>query len=95
MEEPDRAPERLQELPPDVRRFLAGLRDEELETFREVVKMPAADVREGFRFIKELRAFGKFGRWLILTILSIFFGTVFLYEQVLKVIGFFRGGPSQ
>jgi hypothetical protein len=93
--EPERAPARLTEPPEETRKFLAGLRPEELDTFREVVKMPAQNVRDGFKFIKEFRAFGRFGKWLILTIMSIFIGTVVLYEYVLKAIGFFRGGPSQ
>ncbi|MCO6391105.1 hypothetical protein GTW25_08695 [Aliihoeflea aestuarii] len=95
MLEPERAPARLTELPEETRKFLAGLRPEELDTFREVVKMPAADIREGFKLVKELRAFGKFTRWLILTFISIFIGTVVLYEYVLKAIGFFSRGPSK
>lgn len=91
----DGTPDRLLELPPEVRKFLAGLRDEELKTFREIVKLPADDIKDGFKFVRELRTVGRFTRWLIVTIVGIFIGTVVLYEYVLKAIGFFRGGPAQ
>lgn len=93
MQEPERPPARLMEIDPDVRKFLAGLRSEEMDTLRELIKVPADDIREGFKLSREARAIGRFSRWLILTVISIFVGTVVLYEQVLKAIRFLKGGP--
>lgn len=93
MQEPERAPVKMQELDPEVRKFLAGLRPEELDTLRELVKVPGSDVREGFKLSREARAVGRFSRWLLLTVISIFIGTILLYENILKAIRFIKGGP--
>lgn len=94
MQEPGRAPDRLAELPPEVRKFLAGLRDEELKTFREIVKLPADDIKEGFRFVRELRTVGRFTRWLIVTIVGVFIGTMVFIDYILKAWDLIRGSPN-
>jgi len=89
------APKRLVELPEETREFLAGLRPDELETLQAIVELPAEDVRDGFKLVRDMRTVGRFGRWLILTVVAIFIGTVTLWENGLKVIGWMKGGPGQ
>lgn len=92
---PDSIPERLVELPEPIRNWLADLRDDELKTLQEVVKMPADDVRDGFKMVRDLRTVGRFVRWLIISAVAVFIATVALYENVLKVFAWFKGGPAQ
>lgn len=87
------APNRLAELSEDTREWLATLRDDELETLKAIVELPAADVRDGFKLARDLRTVGQFMRWVIITMVSIFIATVMLYENILKVIGWLKGTP--
>lgn len=86
------APTKLMELSENAREFLATLREDELETLKAIVELPADDVREGFKLVRDLRAVGRFMRWLILTVVAIFVGTMTLYENILKAIGWLKGG---
>jgi hypothetical protein len=88
-------PEKMVELPKDTRAFLARLRPDELETLEAIVAMPAEDVRDGFRMVRDMRTVGKFMRWLILSMIALFVGSIMLYENVLKFLGYFKGGPAQ
>ena len=87
-------PERLIELPEGTRAWLAGLRPSELETLQEVVTMPAEDVKDGFKMVRDLRTVGRFLRWVVIGAAAIFIATVALYENVLKVFGWIKGGPA-
>ncbi|CZT36236.1 hypothetical protein [Rhizobium sp. 9140] len=87
-------PERLIELPEGTRAWLAGLRPNELETLQVVVTMPAEDVEDGFKMVRELRTVTRFFKYLIIGAVAIFIATVGLYENVLKVIGWIKGGPT-
>ncbi|TCP87284.1 hypothetical protein C8J31_105146 [Rhizobium sp. PP-CC-2G-626] len=87
-------PGRLVELSEDTRSWLADLREDELKTLKEVVKMPAEDVREGFKMVRDLRTVTRFLRWLIYGAVAIFIATVALYENVLKVWVWIKGVPS-
>jgi hypothetical protein len=86
------APAKLIELPHDTREWLATLREDELETLKALVDLPADDVRDGFKLVRELRTVGRWMRLLILTVVAIFVATVTLYENTLKVLGWFKGG---
>jgi len=88
-------PEKLKDLPPETRDWLANLRPDEMKTLQAVVEMPADDVREAFRLVRDLRTVGRFTRVVVITSVSIFVGTIMLYEQIVKVIGYFKGGPTQ
>lgn len=88
------APTKLIELPHDAREWLATLREDELETLKAVVELPAEDVRDGFKLVRDLRAVGRFMRLLILSVLAVFVAAVSLYENLLKVLGWFKGGPG-
>lgn len=87
-------PGRLVELSEDTRSWLADLREDELKTLKEVVKMPADDVRDGFKMIRDLKTVTRFLRWLIYGAIAIFIATVALYENVVKVFGWIKGAPS-
>lgn len=84
----------MTELPANTREFLARLRPDELETLQAIVDLPAADVREGFKMVRDIRTVGRFGRWLIVTVVSVFIATVVLYEYILKTIGYLKGGSA-
>ena len=88
------SPERLIELSEGTRVWLADLREDELKTLQEVVKMPAEDVREGFKMVRDLRTVTRFFKYLIIGAAAIFIATVGLYENTLKVIGWIKGGPT-
>ena len=87
-------PGRLVELSEDTRSWLADLREDELKTLKEVVKMPAEDVREGFKMVRDLRTVTRFLRWLIYGAIAIFIATVALYENILKIWGWIKGVPT-
>ena len=87
-------PEKMVELPEKTRAFLAGLRPGELKTLEAIIEMPAEDVREGFRMVRDMRTVGKFMRWLLLSMIALFVGSIMLYENILKVIGYLKGGPT-
>ena len=85
---------RLEELPQDTRDWLADLRPDELKTLQAVVELPADDVRQAFKMVHDLQTVGRFTKWLVITFIGIFLGTVVLYENIIKVIGYIRGGPA-
>ena len=78
MDEQAQAANRLAELPEDTRKFLAELREEDIET-----------LKDGLELVRASRTVGRFVKWLILGILGTVVGTVMLYENVVKVIGWF------
>lgn len=69
----------MNELPLETREFLANLRKEDLDTLEEGVKL-----------VNALKTVGRFSRWVILGILSIFLGGVLIWENVLKVIAWMK-----
>jgi hypothetical protein len=87
-------PEKMVELPERTRAFLAGLRPDELKTLEAIIEMPAEDVREGFRMVRDMRTVGKFMRWLLLSMIALFVGSIMLYENIQKAIGYLKGGPT-
>ncbi|MBD0416490.1 hypothetical protein [Oryzicola mucosus] len=91
MDENAEAAVRLAELPEATRKFLAGLRDDELETLKVVVELPADDVRKGFEMVKAAQTVGKFTKWLIVGCIALFLGTVALWEGVIRFIVLFKG----
>ncbi len=90
----DDAPEKMVELPEKTRAFLAGLRPDELKTLEAIIEMPAEDVREGFRMVRDIRTVGKFMRWLLVSMIALFVGSIMLYENIQKAIGYLKGGPT-
>lgn len=88
------AVQRLIELPEETRNWLADLREDELKTLQEVVKMPADDVRDGFKMVRDLRTVTRFFRWLVVGALALFLGTVAFYEAILKVLTWVKTGGA-
>ncbi|WP_421359966.1 hypothetical protein [Agrobacterium rosae] len=90
----EKIPEKMVELPANTREFLAGLRPDELETLQAITKEPAEEVAEVFRLVRDLRIFGKYMRWLIIASIAFFVGSMALYENILKFLGYLQGGPK-
>ncbi len=44
--------------------------------------------------VHDLQTVGRFTKWLMITLIGIFLGTVVLGEYIPKVIGYIRGGPA-
>lgn len=86
------APAKLIELPHDTREWLATLREDELETLKALVDLPADDVRDGFKLVRDLRTVGRFIRFLVVFILAMLVAAVTLYENILKVFSWFKTG---
>lgn len=91
----EKIPEKMVELPAKTREFLAGLRPDELETLEAITKEPADEVAEVFRLVRDLRTVMKYMRWLIITAIALFLGSMALYENIIKFIGYMQGGPKQ
>lgn len=91
MLEPHRAPERLAELPEEIRRILAGLRPEELKTLRYLVTLPESEVEDTVRFVREIRTVSRWGRWIIIGALAIFLGTLSFFDGLQKVANWWKG----
>lgn len=87
-------PSRLEELSPGTRDWLADLRPDELKTLQAVVEMPEDEVREAFKMVRDLRTVGRFTKWLVLTVLALFFGTIAFYENIVKAMAYFHWGPK-
>jgi hypothetical protein len=77
VEEDAKTPDHLMELPKETRRFLAQLRDDDLET-----------LKDGLPLIDSIRTVDVFMKWLIVFIAGTFDGGVMIRENVLKVIRF-------
>ncbi|MDW5313716.1 hypothetical protein R6X40_06230 [Rhizobium sp. PL01] len=86
------APAKLIELPHDTREWLATLREDELETLKALVDLPANDVRDGFKLVRDLRTVGRFIRFSVVLILAMLVATVTLYENMIKVFSWFKAG---
>ncbi|WP_318411914.1 hypothetical protein [Rhizobium sp. PL01] len=92
MDAPVNAPAKLIELPHDTREWLATLREDELETLKALVDLPANDVRDGFKLVRDLRTVGRFIRFSVVLILAMLVATVTLYENMIKVFSWFKAG---
>lgn len=87
----DGTPDRLLELSPKVRKFLAGMRDEEVEALEVVVKQNPARLEALLEFIDNLRKFGRFTKWVVVTIVGTFIGTMVFVEYIVKAWNLLRG----
>lgn len=71
--------DKMIELPEETREFLSQLRGEDIDL-----------MKDGLDVIRSLRTIGRFMRWMILGILAIMLGVVALYENTVKLIGYFQ-----
>ena len=82
MDETAKPAERMAELPEETREFLAQLREEDIAT-----------LKDGVRLVNAIRTVGTFMKWLIVGFLGLVVGVVMLGESVLKIIAWFRPPP--
>ncbi|MGO1160455.1 hypothetical protein ACTOV4_00685 [Brucella sp. C7-11G] len=67
---------RMNELPDRTKEFLSKLDEDDIETLEDAMQ-----------FYATVRTLGRVGKWTILTILAIIVGFVSLYENMLKMAG--------
>lgn len=78
MDENER-PTKMIELPKYTQDFLIELREEEVE-----------ELQEAIRFMRSVKTVGTFGKWLLITAVGAFVGTVSLGESLVKFKGWFK-----
>ncbi len=66
---------RFNELPDETQEFLSQLREDDIET-----------LKDGLRLVIAMRTVGRLMKWMIVAVVGTFIGTVMLYENILKVI---------
>lgn len=70
---------KFDDLPESTQRFLLSLRDDEVAT-----------LNDGIRLVNAIRTVGTFMKWVIVGIIGIIMGVVMLGESIMKFIGWFR-----
>lgn len=70
---------RFNELPEETQAFLSQLREDDIEL-----------LKDGLDLVRSTRTVGRFMRWTILGFLGIVVGVTTFYENVVKIIGWFR-----
>ncbi|WOC14966.1 hypothetical protein [Pseudochrobactrum sp. MP213Fo] len=70
---------RFNELPDETQEFLSQLREDDIET-----------LKDGLRLVIAMRTVGTFMKWLIVGILGLVVGVVMFGEAVLKIVTWFR-----
>jgi len=73
---------RFDDLSPKTKDFLSNLRDEEVET-----------LGDGIRLVNAIRTVGTFMKWAIVGFLGFVVGLVMLGESALKIMAWFRPPP--
>ena len=66
---------RFNELPDETQEFLSQLREDDIET-----------LKDGLRLVIAMRTVGRLMKWMIVAVVGTFIGTVLLYENILKVL---------
>ena len=66
---------RFNELPEETQEFLSQLREDDIET-----------LKDGLRLVIAMRTVGRFMKWMIVALIGTFIGAVMLYENILKVL---------
>lgn len=70
---------RFDDLPDKTKRFLAGLRPDEVDT-----------LNDGIRLVRSIATVGAFMKWVIVGVLGLFVGVVMLGESVGKILSWLR-----
>ncbi len=70
---------RFNELPDETQEFLSQLREDDIET-----------LKDGLRLVIAMRTVGTFMKWLIVGVLGFVVGIVMFGEAVLKIVAWFR-----
>ncbi|MDM7851879.1 hypothetical protein [Pseudochrobactrum kiredjianiae] len=66
---------RFNELPDETQEFLSQLREDDIET-----------LKDGLRLVIAMRTVGGLMKWMIVAIVGTFIGAVMLYENIWKVL---------
>lgn len=72
--------EKFAQLSPEAKLFLSKIDSEDVEL-----------LKDGLNLIKSIKTVSKFMKWLILGVLGVFFGTIMLWESVIKFLKLWRG----
>ncbi|MBN9600823.1 MAG: hypothetical protein J0G28_14280 [Afipia sp.] len=73
------AAHRFDDLPEKTKDFLTNLREEEIDT-----------LSDGIRLVGAIRTVGTFVKWVIVGLIGIFAGIVLFGESVMKILSWFR-----
>ncbi len=71
---------RFEDLPDPTKEFLANLREEEIDT-----------MNDGIRLVSAMRTVAVFFKWLLVGIGGMILGTVMLGESIVKIAAWLRG----
>lgn len=71
---------KFDDLPQRTKDFLSNLRDDEIDT-----------LNDGIRLVGAIRTVGTFAKWLIVGVIGIFAGVIMLGESISKIALWFRG----
>lgn len=74
---------RFNELPDETQEFLSQLREDDIET-----------LKDGLRLVIAMRTVGTFMKWLIVGILGLVVGMVMFGEAVIKIVTWFGNSSS-
>lgn len=91
MDENVKQARRFDELDPRIKELLSRLEPENVETLKYISSIPKDELRAMMKMWRDLNANIRFVRWALLALAAIFLGTVALYENFLKVVGWLRG----
>lgn len=72
---------RFDELPEKTKRFLEGLRDDEVDT-----------INDGIHLVAAIKTVGTFVKWIIIGALGIVSGIVMFAESIGKFLAWFKDG---
>ncbi len=72
---------RFEELPEKTKAFLESLRDDEVDT-----------INDGIRLVNSIKTVGIFVKWVIIGILGIVSGVVMFAESIGKFLAWFKAG---
>lgn len=70
---------RMAELPEETREFLSQLREDDIKT-----------LKDGVRLVNAIQTVGSFMKWLIVGLLGFVVGVVMLGESIAKIVAWFR-----
>jgi len=92
--------EKYADLPKETRDFLDELRPEEVDVIRQIARLGPEGSQQLIQAIKlsqSVMTVGKFVRWVIITMLGVFFGTLLFAEKIMQVIAWFghNGSPPR
>lgn len=75
------ATKRFDDLPERTKDFLSNLRDEEIDT-----------LSDGIRLVNAIRTVGTFMKWVIVGLIGILAGFVMIGESISKIASWMKGG---